>query len=116
MKSFAKLNDLELDWAKLASVTTDGAPSMVGCVKGVVAHINKEMTKHNHLYPIAIHCLIHQQALCYKSLKWDSVMKVVVSCVNFIRAQFQEFLSELNVAYEDILYNTGSIGWVEGEF
>ncbi|KAJ1150092.1 hypothetical protein NDU88_002890 [Pleurodeles waltl] len=24
------VNDLELDWAKLASVTTDGAPSMVG--------------------------------------------------------------------------------------
>uniref|UniRef100_A0A8C8SFM5 Uncharacterized protein n=1 Tax=Pelusios castaneus TaxID=367368 RepID=A0A8C8SFM5_9SAUR len=111
------VNDLELDWAKLVSVTTDGAPSMVGSMKGVVARIKQEMDKHNHSRPIAIHCLIHQQALCCKSLKWDSVMKVVVSCVNFIRAhalnhrQFQEFLSELNVAYEDILYHT-EVRWL----
>ncbi|XP_069610761.1 general transcription factor II-I repeat domain-containing protein 2-like [Ranitomeya imitator] len=103
------VKDLELDWAKLASVTTDGAPSMVGCKKGVIARIKQEMDKRNHSHPIAIHCLIHQQALCSKSLKWDSVMKIVVSCVNFIRAnalnhrQFQEFLSELNVAYENVL-------------
>ncbi|XP_073423395.1 general transcription factor II-I repeat domain-containing protein 2-like [Dendrobates tinctorius] len=111
------VNGLELDWAKLASVTTDGAPSMVGSKKGVIARINQEMDKHNHSHPIAIHCLIHQQALCSKSLKWDSVMKIVVSCVNFIRAnalnhrQFQEFLSELNVGYEDVLYHT-EVRWL----
>lgn len=27
MKRFAKLNDLELNWAKLARVTTDGGPT-----------------------------------------------------------------------------------------
>ncbi|KAM8966907.1 general transcription factor II-I repeat domain-containing protein 2-like [Pelodytes ibericus] len=111
------VNDLELDWAKLASVTTDGAPSMVGSKKGVIARINQEMDKHNHSHPIAIHCLIHQQALCSKSLKCDSVMKIVVSCVNFIRAhalnhrQFQKFLSELNVNYEDVLYHT-EVRWL----
>lgn len=111
------VNDLELDWAKLASVTTDGAPGMVESMKGVVAHINQEVDKHNHSRPIAIHCLIYQQALCCKLLKWDSVMKMVVSCVLFIRAhalnhrQFQEFLSELNVAYEDILYHT-EVRWL----
>ncbi|XP_077137137.1 general transcription factor II-I repeat domain-containing protein 2-like [Ranitomeya variabilis] len=111
------VKDLELDWAKPASVTTDGAPSMVGSKKGVIARIKQEMDKRNHSHPIAIHCLIHQQALCSKSLKWDSVMKIVVSCVNFIRAnalnhrQFQEFLSELNVAYEDVLYHT-EVHWL----
>lgn len=111
------VNGLELDWAKLASVTTDGAPSMVGSKRGVIAHIKQEMDKHNHPHPIAIHCLIHQQALCCKSLKWDSVMKIVVSCVNFIRVhalnhrQFQEFLSELNVAHEDVLYHT-EVRWL----
>ncbi|XP_068118264.1 general transcription factor II-I repeat domain-containing protein 2-like [Hyperolius riggenbachi] len=111
------VTDLELDWGKLASVTTDGAPSMVGSVKGVVARINQEMDKHRYSRPIAIHCLIHQQALCCKSLKWDSVMKVVVSCVNFIRAhalnhrQFQELLSELNACHEDILYHT-EVRWL----
>lgn len=62
------VNGLELDWAKLASVTTDGAPSMVGSKKGVIARINQEMDKHNHFHPIAIHCLILQQVLCSKSL------------------------------------------------
>ncbi|XP_066121047.1 general transcription factor II-I repeat domain-containing protein 2-like [Saccopteryx bilineata] len=111
------VKDLELDWAKLSSVTTDGAPSMVGPKKGVIARINLEMDKLNHSHPIAIHCLIHQQALCSKSLKWDSVMKIVIRCVNFIRTnalnhrQFQEFLSELNVAYEDVLYYT-KVRWL----
>ncbi|XP_069470090.1 general transcription factor II-I repeat domain-containing protein 2-like [Ambystoma mexicanum] len=111
------LNGLELDWAKLASVTTDGAPSMVGSKKGVIARINQEMDKHNYSHPIAIHCLIHQQALCSKSLKFDSVMTIVVSCVNFIRAhalkhrQFQEFLSKLNADYGDVLYHT-EVRWL----
>ncbi|XP_069498946.1 general transcription factor II-I repeat domain-containing protein 2-like [Ambystoma mexicanum] len=111
------LNGLELDWAKLASVTTDGAPSMVGSKKGVIACINQEMDKHNYSHPIAIHCLIHQQALCSKSLKFDSVMTIVVSSVNFIRAhalkhrQFQEFLSELNADYGDVLYHT-EVRWL----
>ncbi|KAM4021787.1 general transcription factor II-I repeat domain-containing protein 2A-like [Anomaloglossus baeobatrachus] len=39
------VKDLELDWAKLASVTTDGAPSIVGSKKGVIARINQEMDK-----------------------------------------------------------------------
>lgn len=44
-------------------------------------------------------------------------MKIVVSCVNFISAnalnhrQFQEFLSELHVAYEDVLYHT-EVRWL----
>ncbi|KAM8774793.1 general transcription factor II-I repeat domain-containing protein 2-like [Rhynchonycteris naso] len=114
------VKDLELDWAKLASVTTDGVPSMVGSKKGVIAHINQEMDKRNHSHPIAIHCFIHQQALCSKSLKWDSVMKIVVSCVNFVRdnelnhRQFQEFLSELNIAYKDVLYHTEVHGLSRG--
>ncbi|XP_073432233.1 general transcription factor II-I repeat domain-containing protein 2-like [Dendrobates tinctorius] len=71
------VNGLELDWAKLASVTTDGAPSMVGSKKGVIARINQEMDKAN--------ALNHRQ--------------------------FQEFLSELNVGYEDVLYHT-EVRWL----
>ena len=67
--------------------------------------------------PIQVHFLIHQQALCSKVLKWESVMKVVVSCVNFIRAnglkhrQFQAFLSELESAHGDVLYHT-EVRWL----
>lgn len=44
-------------------------------------------------------------------------MKIVVTCINFIRAhalnhrQFQEFLSELNVEHEDVLYHT-EVRWL----
>ncbi|KAL7882960.1 hypothetical protein SRHO_G00006180 [Serrasalmus rhombeus] len=109
--------DLRLDWAKLTSVTTDGAPSMVGSARGVIVRINREMSERGHPRPIAIHCLIHQQALCCKAVKWDSVMKVVVPCVNLIKAnalnhrQFQELLSELDAAYGDVLYHT-EVRWL----
>ncbi|XP_076142759.1 general transcription factor II-I repeat domain-containing protein 2-like [Alosa pseudoharengus] len=111
------IGDMGLDWSKLVSVTTDGAPSMVGSTRGLIGHINREMDQRDYARPLQIHCLIHQQALCCKVIKWDSVMKVVVSCVNFIRAnglnhrQFQEFLSELECEHGDVLYHT-EIRWL----
>lgn len=111
------MQQLDLDWAKLASITTDGAPSMVGAYRGLIGRMNREMEERGLTAPLQVHCLIHQQALCCKVLKWDSVMKVVVSCINFIRAnglkhrQFQQFLSELKSAYGDVLYYT-EIRWL----
>ena len=95
------IEGLGLKWAKLNSITTDGAPSMVGMSKGLIGRINREMEQRGLAAPLQVHCLIHQQALCCKVLTWDSVMEVVVSCINFIRAkglkhrQFQEFLCQL---------------------
>ena len=104
------IEGLGLKWAKLTSITTDGAPSMVGMSKGLIGRINREMEQRGLAAPLQVHCLIHQQALCCKVLTWDSVMKVVVSCINFIRAkglkhrQFQEFLCELESPHGDVLY------------
>jgi len=36
---------------------------------------------------IALHCIIHQQALCSKCLKFDNVMSVLVKCINQIRSR-----------------------------
>ena len=79
------MEELGLDWSKLAGVTMDGAPSMVGASRGLVGRIKREMEERGLTPPLQVHCLIHQQALCCKVLKWESVMKVVVSCINFIR-------------------------------
>lgn len=111
------MGELGLQWSNFASVTTDGAPSMVGATRGLVGRLNGEFEERGLAPPIQVHCLIHQQALCCKVLKWASVMKVVVHCVNFIRKnglkhrQFQAFLSELESAHQDVLYYT-EIRWL----
>ena len=33
------------------------------------------------------HCILHQEALCSKSLRIDNIMKVVVQTINFIRSR-----------------------------
>ncbi len=111
------MGELGLDWSKLVSIITDGAPSMVGASRGLIGCMNREMEERCLSPPLQVHCLIHQQALCCKVLKWESVMKVVVSCINFIRAnrlkhrQFQAFLAELESAHGDVLYHT-EVRWL----
>ena len=60
------LRDLGLPWEKLASVTTDGARSMVGHKTGVIGLMNNHMDDIGAKRPLAIHYIIHQQALCSK--------------------------------------------------
>ncbi|XP_037804762.1 general transcription factor II-I repeat domain-containing protein 2-like [Penaeus monodon] len=116
-KVYQTMEELDLDWSKMASITTDGAPSMVGMSRGLIGHMKWEMEERGLTALLQVHCLIHQQALCCKVLTWDSVMKVVVSCINFIRAkepkhrQFQEFLSELESVHGGVLYYT-EVRWM----
>ena len=106
------MKELDLDWSKLGSITTYGAPSMVEMSRGLIGCMNREMEERGLPALLQVHRLIHQQALCCKVLTWDFVMKVVVSCINFTRAkglkhrQFQEFLSELKSAHRYVLYYT----------
>ena len=111
------MKKLDLDWSKLVSITTDGALSMVGMSRGLIERMNRKMEELGLSALLQVHCLIHQQALCCEVLTWDSVMKVVVSCLNFIRAkgikhwQFQEFLSVLECTHGDVLYYT-EVRWL----
>lgn len=66
-KSLEKVN---VDWSKLVSVTTDGAPAMVCDNTGLVAKLRskvKMLFKDAELK--AIHCIIHQELFCTKKLK-----------------------------------------------
>eukprot|EP00079_Xenopus_tropicalis_P025450 XP_012818727.1 PREDICTED: general transcription factor II-I repeat domain-containing protein 2-like [Xenopus tropicalis] len=66
---------------------------------------------------IALHCIIHQQALCSKCLPCDNVMSVVVKCVNQIRSRglthrrFRAFLEEMGSEYGDVLCFT-EVRWL----
>lgn len=58
---------------KCSAIVTDGAPSMVGENTGLVGLLRKD-----GVTCPTIHCIIHQSALCGKSIKRKEVFKVVV--------------------------------------
>lgn len=107
-------NDIDLQ--KLVSVTTDGAPSMVGRRLGLIGHL---MADNDFPDFHAYHCIIHQQSLCskMKDVELDSVMKAVVKIVNFVRAnplhhrQFKALLSEYESNYDDVILHA-DVRWL----
>ncbi len=46
------MGELGLDWSKLASITTDGAPSMVGASRGLIGRMNREMEERGLSPPV----------------------------------------------------------------
>lgn len=104
-----QLDKAGLDLNKLAGITTDGAPSMIGKNIGMVSLLkNKLEARKREIFQF--HCIIHQQNLCGKDLGMDHVMKVVVTAVNFIKnrglnhRQFKAFLSDIEAEYQDLIY------------
>ena len=96
---------------RLVAVTTDGAPAMVGEVKGAASLIVKRCIEDGNTHqPMKLHCIIHQEALCAKAASLSDVMGVVVKAVNSILSrslnhrQFQALLDEAEAAYGDLLY------------
>ena len=63
------------------------------------------------------HCIIHQEALCAKVLKFDHVMKVVTSVVNYIRSSstrhrlFKILLSEVDAEQRDVILHA-DVRWL----
>ena len=111
------LNRFGLKYTNLSGVTTDGAPAFAGKREGLVKLLQAEASKVGNISVMQYHCLIHQENLCAKSLNLDSVLKVVVKVVNFIRShglrhrEFQNFLQNLDSELEDIVYYT-EIRWL----
>ena len=102
---------LSLD--KLASITTDGAPSLTGKHSGLVKLMNDKIKEDFPLHSaLSCHCTIHRESLCKSSSKLKHVMDPVVRAVNAIRArglkhrQFQSFLEDTEAEFTDALYHT----------
>jgi hypothetical protein len=104
----ATLNRLGLYLINLSGVTTDDAPAMVRRQEGLVKLMQEATTAGNN-FVVQHHCLIYQQYLCAKSLKSESVIRVVNE-VNFIRSEglnhreFQDLLHNLETEFEDVVY------------
>lgn len=100
-----------LKWEKLVSVATDGAPSMVGKIKGFIGRLKAKFGTLG-LDFTEIHCLLHQENLCAKSVHMTEVLDLVMRIVNLIKAngkthrQFRKFLEDLHCDYGDLPYLT----------
>ncbi|CAN7949242.1 unnamed protein product [Ixodes hexagonus] len=107
-----------LPWEKLVCLVTDGAPSMVGCKSGLVGRLRAKLAALGitDLFA-ALHCILHQEALCSKSLQMKGVMDIVFSAVNFIcsralnHRQFVSPLEAVGSEYGEILYHT-EVRWL----
>ena len=70
---------------------------------------NKELTN--------LHCIIHQEALCAKSVALNTILKGVNRIILFISAnalhhrQFREILCSSETSAEDLLYHYG-VRWL----
>lgn len=84
MKAFFVEKKVPLE--KLVSVTTDGAPAMIGFRAGFIAHCKNDQVFLPFLH---YHCIIHQQALCAKVTRFDHVMTPVVKIIKSIRSKSQ---------------------------
>ena len=95
-------------FSKCSAIVTDGAPAMTGEKTGLTG-----LLKENGVTCPMIHCLIHQGALCGKSMKKTEVFKLV-KIINMLRVgnrvllhrQLKQFLLEIEAEYGDLLlYN-----------
>ena len=111
------LKDAELDPAKLVGVATDGAPSMLGLGEGLQGHVTR-WRQAEELEPLVWHhCIVHQENLVAKSLKFRHVTDIVFSTVNWIRAnalnhrQFKQFLVDISADYSHVIIFT-AVPWL----
>ena len=69
---------------KLVSITTEGAPAMVGHVNGFYAKCSEDDAFPDFLN---YYCIIHQQALCAKMLNMKEIMDMAMKNAFSIRAR-----------------------------
>ena len=114
-KLLQALDKFNLPFDKLCGVATDGAPAMVRKHKSLLKkEIDAGGIRPDRL--VSFHCIVHQQSLCAKSVKFDYVILVVTDCINFIRKRdlnnciFKQVLKEFDADYDDLLYFT-AVRW-----
>ncbi len=101
------IESMNLHWAKLCGITTDGVASMV-CNK--VRESGGEAVK--------MHCIIHQEALCAKAIQMDDVMTTVVKTIHVIRSralnhrELRAFLSDIDAVYGNMVYDSNNAWWL----
>ncbi len=116
-KNFVEKTQLPL--YKLVSITTGGAPAMVGRVNGFIAKCRQDDAFPDFLN---YHCIIHQQALCAKMLNMKEIMDVATKIACSIRARslqrrlFRAHLEKADCDHSELLLHT-DVRWLSrGKF
>jgi len=107
----------KLNLKKIISVTTDGAPAMIGANQGLVQRLKDDPKCNSDV--LSYHCIIHQSVLCCKlDSSLEEIMKTVMNIVNFIRAksslqhrQFKLLLQEVDSQFDDLLLHN-NVRWL----
>lgn len=108
------IDKMGLKWDKLCRVTTDGAPAMTGERKGMASMVCTKVQE-SGVEAVKMHCIIHQEALCARTVQLGDVMNTVVKTLNIIRAlglyhrEFQAFLSDVNAEYGELFYHSAPL-------
>ena len=104
---------------KLMSITTDGAPAMVGHSNGFIAKCREDDDFPDFLN---YHCIIHQQVLCAKILNMKEIMDVATKISCSIRARslqrrlFHAHLEKADCDHLELLLHT-DVRWLSwGKF
>lgn len=106
-----------IDLKSVVSLTTDGAPSMIGRGRGLVGRL-----KEDHPDLLKYHCIIHQSVLC-ASLgdEYTVIMEKIMKLVNFLRASsslqhrlLRNFLTEVSASYDDLFLHN-NVRWLKGK-
>lgn len=108
------VEEKQIPMYKLVSMTTDGAPSMIGPINGFLA-----MCRRDDNFPkfLSYHCIIHQEALCCKILNMRHVMEICMKIVNSIRGRslqrrmFRAQVEENESKYGELLYHA-DVRWL----
>lgn len=102
---------INLPLYKLVSITTDGAPAMIGVHNGFISLCQKDED-----FPdfINYHCIIHQQVLASKRLNTKNVMDISFKIANSIRGkslQRRLFKQQLGEKEPDLALHT-DVRWL----
>lgn len=97
-------SELDIDYCKLVSATTDGCPSMVENASGIVVHLARKVGalpgRHDPI--VFLHCLINQEQICKSTLRMSHVTDMVTKSVKTLRKsqlkyrQLRDFLTGAN--------------------
>ena len=108
------LNSEGLKWEYCVGICTDGAPSMVGSIKGFVTLAK---TANNEI--ITTQCFLHREALVAKTLGFQlkDILDGVVKMVNFIKSRllksrlFTKLCEEMGSQHVNLILHT-EVRWL----